>query len=140
MRSLAPMLNTSSPVSRIATELLPSRWPLRLYLLGLAVALLAVACSGLAAWLQLWVAVPLLLWLAMLEWRAQRQGHALHVDPTFISCTLTSGDVLEAEWPLPGMANRYWISIGFPTDRKSTRLNSSHVRISYAVFCLKKKM
>src|SRR5690554_7370024 len=24
-------------------------------------------------------------------------------------------------------------------DRKSTRLNSSHVRISYAVFCLKKK-
>src|SRR3989442_8052402 len=25
------------------------------------------------------------------------------------------------------------------TDRKSTRLNSSHVRISYAVFCLKKK-
>src|SRR5690554_7568880 len=28
---------------------------------------------------------------------------------------------------------------GVQTDRKSTRLNSSHVRISYAVFCLKKK-
>src|SRR5690606_36313239 len=27
----------------------------------------------------------------------------------------------------------------FPGDRKSTRLNSSHVKISYAVFCLKKK-
>src|SRR5690606_41305708 len=27
----------------------------------------------------------------------------------------------------------------YPTDRKSTRLNSSHVKISYAVFCLKKK-
>src|SRR6267378_4662437 len=27
-----------------------------------------------------------------------------------------------------------------PTDRKSTRLNSSHVEISYAVFCLKKKL
>src|SRR5690606_31872127 len=26
-----------------------------------------------------------------------------------------------------------------PLDRKSTRLNSSHVKISYAVFCLKKK-
>src|SRR5699024_12625329 len=26
-----------------------------------------------------------------------------------------------------------------PEDRKSTRLNSSHVSISYAVFCLKKK-
>src|SRR5690606_41226485 len=28
---------------------------------------------------------------------------------------------------------------GFGRDRKSTRLNSSHVKISYAVFCLKKK-
>src|SRR5699024_12778783 len=28
---------------------------------------------------------------------------------------------------------------GFAQDRKSTRLNSSHVSISYAVFCLKKK-
>src|SRR5690349_23799288 len=28
---------------------------------------------------------------------------------------------------------------GGPGDRKSTRLNSSHVEISYAVFCLKKK-
>src|SRR3712207_7112750 len=27
----------------------------------------------------------------------------------------------------------------FPGDRKSTRLNSSHANISYAVFCLKKK-
>src|SRR2546430_3784051 len=27
----------------------------------------------------------------------------------------------------------------FPRDRKSTRLNSSHSQISYAVFCLKKK-
>src|SRR5690606_41621433 len=32
-------------------------------------------------------------------------------------------------------------AVGVPgeTDRKSTRLNSSHVKISYAVFCLKKK-
>src|SRR3712207_8874079 len=28
---------------------------------------------------------------------------------------------------------------GYPGDRKSTRLNSSHANISYAVFCLKKK-
>src|SRR5436309_9764753 len=28
---------------------------------------------------------------------------------------------------------------GHSADRKSTRLNSSHVKISYAVFCLKKK-
>src|SRR5690606_41753947 len=29
---------------------------------------------------------------------------------------------------------------GAAEDRKSTRLNSSHVKISYAVFCLKKKI
>src|SRR5690606_40050272 len=33
---------------------------------------------------------------------------------------------------------QWLISVYFP-DRKSTRLNSSHVKISYAVFCLKKK-
>src|SRR5256885_9598266 len=33
-----------------------------------------------------------------------------------------------------GPANPAW-----PLDRKSTRLNSSHLVISYAVFCLKKK-
>src|SRR5690606_40946604 len=34
-----------------------------------------------------------------------------------------------------GVAEAYW----HEGDRKSTRLNSSHVKISYAVFCLKKK-
>src|SRR2546421_7028950 len=32
-----------------------------------------------------------------------------------------------------------FFSTGFGEDRKSTRLNSSHDQISYAVFCLKKK-
>src|SRR5690625_6472363 len=32
-----------------------------------------------------------------------------------------------------------WIFFILKSDRKSTRLNSSHVAISYAVFCLKKK-
>src|SRR3712207_9150636 len=44
-------------------------------------------------------------------------------------------------------ASRYairWVSTRVlpepaPADRKSTRLNSSHANISYAVFCLKKK-
>src|SRR5438132_11453074 len=31
------------------------------------------------------------------------------------------------------------VFLGLRTDRKSTRLNSSHTVISYAVFCLKKK-
>src|SRR5690606_42017692 len=33
----------------------------------------------------------------------------------------------------------YPVRCGRPIDRKSTRLNSSHVKISYAVFCLKKQ-
>src|SRR3712207_7273810 len=32
-----------------------------------------------------------------------------------------------------------FLSFRHPIDRKSTRLNSSHANISYAVFCLKKK-
>src|SRR5256885_5579142 len=32
-----------------------------------------------------------------------------------------------------------WPGVGYAVDRKSTRLNSSHLVISYAVFCLKKK-
>src|SRR5438067_7581293 len=36
-------------------------------------------------------------------------------------------------------AARFLAQRGQPLDRKSTRLNSSHVSISYAVFCLKKK-
>src|SRR5690606_41680483 len=36
--------------------------------------------------------------------------------------------------PMPPEVER-----GRAVDRKSTRLNSSHVKISYAVFCLKKK-
>src|SRR5438309_11272019 len=43
-----------------------------------------------------------------------------------------------ARWRQPGIsrARRHH---GAPGDRKSTRLNSSHSSISYAVFCLKKK-
>src|SRR5438874_12416100 len=37
------------------------------------------------------------------------------------------------------IARQLRIRIGVGGDRKSTRLNSSHVEISYAVFCLKKK-
>src|SRR5207253_8891720 len=36
------------------------------------------------------------------------------------------------------LSNLYHNAYQGPLDRKSTRLNSSHVAISYAVFCLKK--
>src|SRR2546430_16378739 len=38
-----------------------------------------------------------------------------------------------------GLSGLYGIHVAIPPDRKSTRLNSSHSQISYAVFCLKKK-
>src|SRR2546426_3812269 len=39
-----------------------------------------------------------------------------------------------------GRADDHQVESGARRDRKSTRLNSSHLVISYAVFCLKKKM
>src|SRR5207302_4508277 len=44
---------------------------------------------------------------------------------------------LRSLWRLRGVVSR--VQHGVHGDRKSTRLNSSHVKISYAVFCLKKK-
>src|SRR3712207_6913930 len=38
-----------------------------------------------------------------------------------------------------GLADLHDTAGQVPVDRKSTRLNSSHANISYAVFCLKKK-
>src|SRR5436305_11052990 len=49
-------------------------------------------------------------------------------------------DRLKGEIIAVSNADLGWTLAAFETaDRKSTRLNSSHVRISYAVFCLKKK-
>src|SRR6267378_6696946 len=57
------------------------------------------------------------------------------VSPTLIRSGITT-DVTRRSG-----AGRSTTSIGLTVvlDRKSTRLNSSHVEISYAVFCLKKK-
>src|SRR5690349_10417805 len=55
--------------------------------------------------------------------------------PNFSDLLKTVGVKVEEikSWPLKAAPN------GYEPDRKSTRLNSSHVEISYAVFCLKKK-
>src|SRR5699024_11753238 len=58
-----------------------------------------------------------------------------------ITISMKSADHLK----MPELVNsRYMVRLDEPElvkyeDRKSTRLNSSHVSISYAVFCLKKK-
>src|SRR5207249_12339463 len=85
----------------------------------------------------------------------------LHSFPTRRSSDLFAGDSLRAtvearylfgapmaraavSWvarqqPISPWALRIPGAEGYYLDRKSTRLNSSHVSISYAVFCLKKK-
>src|SRR5256885_6010335 len=57
-----------------------------------------------------------------------------------------TGQLAAAGWPVtrrpftvPGAAAANLLAERPGTDRKSTRLNSSHLVISYAVFCLKKK-
>src|SRR5690554_7740367 len=47
-------------------------------------------------------------------------------------------DTTTKERVVSGFNSKFKIELP-DSDRKSTRLNSSHVRISYAVFCLKKK-
>src|SRR2546426_9846618 len=63
---------------------------------------------------------------------------------TFVIEAENPGEALRAELDARGLAPRS-VALGLARtavavkDRKSTRLNSSHLVISYAVFCLKKK-
>src|SRR2546430_4779439 len=57
----------------------------------------------------------------------------------FLLLNLLQGQVLCHHFWCIGGKRRHWnLSRGGRRDRKSTRLNSSHSQISYAVFCLKK--
>src|SRR5690606_40940529 len=63
---------------------------------------------------------------------ARRGEEAIEVARTFRPDLV----ILDLQLPsMDGIEAGRWIK----RDRKSTRLNSSHVKISYAVFCLKKK-
>src|SRR2546430_3250256 len=61
---------------------------------------------------------------------AQSAGQRGHAQDPIAHCELA-----DVEGIGRGLA-RFWHDV---QDRKSTRLNSSHSQISYAVFCLKKK-
>src|SRR5690606_42125864 len=70
-----------------------------------------------------------------------RSEHALELQTHIQPCLdrqLTELSPVEYSILLLG-AYELEYSTGLSSDRKSTRLNSSHVKISYAVFCLKKK-
>src|SRR3712207_8960940 len=62
---------------------------------------------------------------------AERGRLALELGVLGGGCGVVVLDLLDELRALLGLAERL--------DRKSTRLNSSHANISYAVFCLKKK-
>src|SRR5258707_11779517 len=66
----------------------------------------------------------------------------LMMRPRFIGCEANMSSPRKTAFPINAPAIPCVIvSIVrvYPIDRKSTRLNSSHANISYAVFCLKKK-
>src|SRR5262245_62826349 len=71
-----------------------------------------------------WIGAAYLVWLGIKLWRA---GGTLEAAPRT--------DVVSAA----KMLGHAWLVTALNPDRKSTRLNSSHLGISYAVFCLKKK-
>src|SRR3712207_8671791 len=82
---------------------------------------------------------------------AETTGHAEAVQITFDPGEVSYRELLEVFFTIhdPTTRNRQGNDVGTqyrsavfthtPEDRKSTRLNSSHANISYAVFCLKKK-
>src|SRR5690554_6381192 len=76
------------------------------------------------------------------------KNKAIYARSAGTSCQLLQKGAVISKIRIPSGEIKYVKSNIFATigmisndtqDRKSTRLNSSHVRISYAVFCLKKK-
>src|SRR5690554_592116 len=90
------------------------------------------------------------------EYLISEAMHALGIPTTRALAAVSSGEAVQREQALPGAiltrvaashirvgSFQFFAARGeveHLRDRKSTRLNSSHVRISYAVFCLKKKI
>src|SRR3712207_7933086 len=68
-------------------------------------------------------------------------GQAADPPQPAVTAVVQPGDTLWsfAERNMPGGRPRTAVDELKRLDRKSTRLNSSHANISYAVFCLKKK-
>src|SRR5690606_39614013 len=90
--------------------------------------------------LSLHDALPISLGIQLMvffEWYVGLQR--LHLEDVIAYKTKTWKEVWEEAAPLRKKMRRQVLKDYVFLDRKSTRLNSSHVKISYAVFCLKKK-
>src|SRR5690625_6217164 len=68
-------------------------------------------------------------------------GDEAEVEPVVIDGVYSLGSMnpINERLQLTAEGSHYSREASYVEDRKSTRLNSSHVAISYAVFCLKKK-
>src|SRR5690606_42017204 len=86
--------------------------------------------------LSLHDALPILLWLPLPA--ALKISVAKSHDPPGNASSVTSASSTPSP-VVPALLSTVTGAAGPFIDRKSTRLNSSHVKISYAVFCLKKK-
>src|SRR5690606_41859607 len=69
----------------------------------------------------------------------QHQNFMAHHHHHHIQAPGSYGSMLNSDLGHASVSRGFAMFGGTDGDRKSTRLNSSHVKISYAVFCLKKK-
>src|SRR5256885_3818428 len=73
------------------------------------------------------------------SWRLALGGRFMHRILALIAIVTVCGFAASAQTTDEIVAHYVKAVGGMDKDRKSTRLNSSHLVISYAVFCLKKK-
>src|SRR5256885_6703087 len=73
------------------------------------------------------------------DWSSDVCSSDLHVDPGIAGTGLPGLALQRQQRRAGGGAGLAGIAAHLRGERKSTRLNSSHLVISYAVFCLKKK-
>src|SRR5690606_24183313 len=107
-------------------------------------AVLILACgtsyySGMTAryWLEAIAGLPTTVEIAS-EYRYRKPAVNPNALVVVISQSGETADTLAALKYAKELGHKHTLTI-CNVDRKSTRLNSSHVKISYAVFCLKKK-
>src|ERR1039457_1187329 len=96
-------------------------------LIPLVALILMLAVFRITAWIATIIAGVITIPLGVLVWHASLAS--------IMKSYLYGG--LTGIWSIDWIT--FWGLIIFNTDRKSTRLNSSHLVISYAVFCLKEK-
>src|SRR3712207_6983284 len=91
--------------------------------------------STLFPYTTLFRSAPLHAWFAALGWFVRNTYGLTECG----GAATVSGSERMAPGELGAVVEGMDLRLGVDGDRKSTRLNSSHANISYAVFCLKKK-